>query len=135
MALRLLLVDDSDYFLEAARRLLEQEGIEVVAVASTSAEAIRQARDMQPDVTLIDVDLGDESGFDLARRLTEPTVAVAGPVMLISAHPEAELRELIDASPAVGFLPKSQLSGRAIRHLVTQRAGDERGDVSGDRGT
>jgi DNA-binding NarL/FixJ family response regulator len=121
MALSLLLVDDSTHFLEAARRLLELEGMRVVAVASTSAEAIRHARDLQPDVTLVDVDLGGESGLDLARRLSEPTGAGAGPVVLISAYPEAEFRDLIDESPAIGFLPKSQLSGRAIRQLLGER--------------
>ena len=131
MALRLLLVDDSTQFLEAARRLLEQEGLSVVAVASNTAEAVQRARDLQPDATLVDVDLGGESGFDLARRLTEPTGAVGGPVVLISAQSEDELRELIDATPAVAFLPKSQLSSRAIRQLLGEHergAGD--GDVS-----
>jgi two-component system nitrate/nitrite response regulator NarL len=85
MALRMLIVDDNAHFLQAARTLLEREGTRVVAVASTSAEAIRQARDLRPDVTLVDIDLGDESGFDLARRLTQAGSAIAGRVVLISA--------------------------------------------------
>ena len=124
MTLRLLLVDDSTYFLRAARSLLEQEGVDVVAAASTSAEAIEQARALRPDVTLVDIDLGEESGFDCARRLAEG--AGAGRVVLISAYPEADLRELIDASPAVGFLPKSHLSSHAIRRLLGEGDGGGR---------
>ena len=135
MTLRLLLVDDSSYFLRAARTLLEQEGVDVVAAASTSAEAIERARALRPDVTLVDIDLGDESGFDCARLLAEDTVAGAGRVVLISAYPEADLRELIDASPAVGFLPKSQLSSQAIRQLLGDGNGGDGGDVGGRRGT
>jgi CheY-like chemotaxis protein len=86
MTLRLLLVDDSTHFLEAARMLLEREGMRVIAVASTGAEAVQRARELQPDVTLVDIDLGEESGFDVARRLTQATGALAGHVVLISAH-------------------------------------------------
>lgn len=132
MALRLLLVDDSTFFLRAARTLLEQEGVDVVAAASTSAEAFERARALRPDVTLVDIDLGDESGFDCARRLAEDTGGGAGRVLLISAYPEADLRELIDASPAVGFLPKSQLSSQVIRQLLGE--GDA-GDARGGRGS
>jgi DNA-binding NarL/FixJ family response regulator len=96
----------------------------VVGVASTSVEAVRRARELQPDVTLVDIDLGNESGFDLARRLTQAGEAIAGRVVLISAYSEADLRELIDASPAVGFLPKPQLSSGAIRELLGEGDGD-----------
>jgi two-component system nitrate/nitrite response regulator NarL len=122
MALRLLIVDDSALFLDAARTLLEREGVRVVAVASTGAEAVRHAREQLPDVTLVDVDLGDESGLDLARHLAEAAGA-AGHIVMISAYPEADLRDLVDASPAVGFVPKSQLSGRAIRQLIGEEEG------------
>ena len=132
MALRVLLVDDSPHFLQAARTLLEREGMHVVAEASTSAEAIDHARSLRPDVTLIDIDLGDESGLDLAHRLTQagPT---AGHLVLISAYPESDLRELIDESPVAGFLPKSRLSGRAIRRLLGEGEEGPNGDVSGRR--
>ncbi len=129
MAQRILLVDDNAHFLRAARSLLEREGMRVVAVASTSAEAIRHARELQPDVMLVDVDLGDESGFDLARRLTEAGSGIAGRVVLISAYPESDLRDIIDASPAIAFLPKSQLSSDAIRQLLG--AGESGGDDDG----
>jgi CheY-like chemotaxis protein len=118
MPIRLLIVDDNTHFLEAARRLLEREGMTVVGVASTTLDALRRAEELRPDVTLVDIELGQESGFDLARRLTEGTRSQRQPVILISAYPEQDLADLIEASPALGFLPKSGLSGRAIIDLV-----------------
>jgi CheY-like chemotaxis protein len=118
MPIRLLIVDDNAHFLEAARRLLEREGMTVVGVASTTIDALRRADELRPDVTLVDIELGQESGFDLARRLTEGTGNGPWPVILISAYPEQDLADLIEASPALGFLPKSSLSGRAIFDLV-----------------
>ena len=130
MAPRILIVDDNAHFLQAARTLLEREGMRVVAVAATSAEAIRHAHELQPDVMLVDVDLGDESGFDLARRLTEVGSGIAGRVVLISAYPESDLRDIIDASPAIAFLPKSQLSSDAIRQLLGEEQGGAGDDAS-----
>jgi CheY-like chemotaxis protein len=129
MALRVLIVDDNAHFLAAARDLLEREGMSVVAVASTSVEAIRRAEELRPDVTLVDIDLGEESGFDLARRLAETTSGECSPVILISAYPEQDLVDLIDASPATGFLSKSGLSARAILKLL-HRTGDGSTDPS-----
>jgi two-component system nitrate/nitrite response regulator NarL len=123
MALRLLIVDDSDHFLEAARGLLEREGLDVVALVSTRAEAVQSARELRPDVTLVDIDLGNESGFDLVRELME--AADPARVVLISAYPEADFQDLVDASPAVGFLSKSRLSARAIHDLLGEAGGEE----------
>jgi DNA-binding NarL/FixJ family response regulator len=114
--LRILIVDDSLHFLSAARGALEQDGITVIGVASTSADALRLARDLDPDGILVDVDLGDESGLDLAGELAE---ADAAPVVLISAYPESELTDLVAASPVVGFMSKSELSARAIWGIFT----------------
>jgi DNA-binding NarL/FixJ family response regulator len=69
MPLRCLIVDDNPGFLAAARDLLECQGVSVVGVASTSAEARRRSRELRPDVTLVDIDLGGESGFDVVRAL------------------------------------------------------------------
>jgi DNA-binding NarL/FixJ family response regulator len=115
MPLRLLIVDDNVHFLSAARDLLEREGVTVLGVAATSAEALQLAQDLQPDVVLVDVDLGDENGFDLAQQLA---AGEDGRVVLISAYPEAEFADLITASPALGFVSKSELSARAVSDLV-----------------
>ena len=118
MALRCLIVDDSPQFVEAARGLLEREGIVVVGAASTSAEALRRAEELKPDVTLVDVDLGHESGFELVRRLHSQTSLNSSRAILISTYAEEDFADLITASPAAGFLSKSDLSARAIREIL-----------------
>src|SRR5689334_8668510 len=117
VALRCLIVDDNPGFLEAARALLQQEGIEVVGVASTGTEAVQRAADLRPDVTLLDIDLGTESGFDVARRLVDDPSARPGQVILVSAYSEEEFLELIEACPAIGFVRKPALSAQAIGSL------------------
>jgi DNA-binding NarL/FixJ family response regulator len=136
MALRCLIVDDSPRFLDAARGLLERQGITVVGVASNSAEALLRAEELQPDVTLVDIDLGGESGLKLAIRLRREAGAAWSSVILISAHAERDYAELIAASSAVGFLPKTALSARAIQDLLHSH-GDSNsgGPVSGPRET
>src|SRR5580698_914070 len=118
MPLRCLLVDDNEAFLEAASLLLEREGVTVVGVASSIAEALRQAGALRPDVILVDIGLGDESGFDLARLLVQDDLGDDAEVTLISTAAEEDYRELIDESPAAGFLPKSELSARDISRIL-----------------
>jgi CheY-like chemotaxis protein len=116
--LRCLIVDDSPRFLEAARELLEREGVTVVGVASDGSEAIQRTRDLRPDVTLLDIDLGPESGFEVARRLQRETGPAPSPVILISTHGEQDFADLIEASPVLGFLSKASLSAAALRGLL-----------------
>ena len=116
--LRCLLVDDSPRFLDAARGLLEGQGVAVVGVASNSADALQRAGELRPDVTLLDIDLGGESGLELARRLHGQAGRASAPVILVSTHAEQDYAELIAASPAIGFLPKTALSADAIRGLL-----------------
>jgi two-component system, NarL family, nitrate/nitrite response regulator NarL len=119
VAPRCLIVDDNGGFREAARSLLEREEIEVVGVASNSAEARSRVEELQPDVVLVDIALGGESGFDLANALARED----GPTLiLISTLAEADFVDLIAASPAVGFIAKSELSARAVRDLVPRPA-------------
>ena len=119
MAVRCLIVDDNRAFLEAARTLLERQGLTIAGVASTSADALRRAETLRPDVVLVDVSLGDESGFELARRLVADHARGAS-VILISTRSEADLADAIAQSPAAGFLAKSELSAEAIRGLVDE---------------
>jgi DNA-binding NarL/FixJ family response regulator len=125
MTLRCLIVDDSPRFLEAARGHLQREGIAVVGVASTIGQALEQAERLRPHVTLVDIDLGGESGFELARRLQQAPGSAASRVILISTHPEDDFADLIAASPVVGFLSKADLSASAIHDLLGHE-GDSR---------
>jgi CheY-like chemotaxis protein len=118
-----LIVDDNVAFLDAARALLEQEGIRVVGVASTPAEAFERAAALRPDVTLLDIDLGGYSGFDLARQLVADPRGAPGCLIMISAYSEEEFVDLIEASPGIGFLRKSALSAGLIYRLL-RAAGD-----------
>jgi DNA-binding NarL/FixJ family response regulator len=117
MAVQCLIVDDNRDFLEAARTLLEREGLTVAGMASTGAEALRKTEQLRPDLVLVDVSLGDESGIELARRLVA-CPAHSATVILISTRSEAEFADLIAASPAAGFLSKSELSADAIRGFL-----------------
>jgi len=131
--LRCLIVDDNRRFLDAARGLLEREGITVVGVASTSAEALDQVQQWRPDVTLVDIDLGNESGFELVRRLADLTPLRT---ILISTHAEQDYADLIAASPAIGFVAKSALSAAAIQALLNGRDDEGPGaPVSGPQET
>ncbi|MFB1296690.1 response regulator [Mycobacterium sp. pW049] len=109
---RCLIVDDSADFRDAARAMLERGGIEVVGTACDGEEAVRRAAELRPDVALVDVDLGAESGFDIAERLCDI------PVILTSTHDEQDFADLIAASPALGFLPKFALSPTAVMRLL-----------------
>jgi DNA-binding NarL/FixJ family response regulator len=115
--LRCLIVDANASFLKAAATLLEREGMRIVGVASTGAEALTQARALRPDVILLDIDLGAESGLEIAGRLVEAEPDGAR-VILISTHAEADFADLIDATPAAGFVPKSELSASAVQRLA-----------------
>jgi DNA-binding NarL/FixJ family response regulator len=116
MPLRCVIVDDNLGFLHAARLLLEQEGLQVVGVATSGDEALRAVAELRPDVTLLDIDLGGESGFDVARRLAD--AREPGQLILISTHSEEDLADLIKESPAIGFLGKPFLSAATIKGLL-----------------
>jgi DNA-binding NarL/FixJ family response regulator len=129
VGLRCLIVDDNPDFLRAARALLQQEGVQVVGVASTSAEALRRAAELRPDVTLVDINLGSDSGFDLVRCLIEALGNGPGRLILVSTHAQEDFADLIEASPAIGFLGKAALSAQAITNLL-----DTVGDGTGQPG-
>jgi DNA-binding NarL/FixJ family response regulator len=122
MPIRCLIIDDSHSFLEAARVFLEREGLTVAGVATTGDEALREAENLRPDVVLVDISLGEESGFDLAQRLVEEDQGSETAVILISTRAEADIADLIAESPAAGFLSKAELSASAIRRIVDGRS-------------
>jgi DNA-binding NarL/FixJ family response regulator len=122
VVLRCLIVDDNERFLAAARTSLQRDGLNVVGTARTVAEALDKAGALYPDVVLIDIALGTESGLDLARQLVDRYPDLRTRIVLISTHREEEYAELIAASPAAGFVWKAMLSADAVRELVA--AGD-----------
>jgi DNA-binding NarL/FixJ family response regulator len=117
MTIRCVIVDDSERFRVGARRLLTTQGITVVADAANSQEALQAVREQSPDVVLVDVGLGEESGFDLAARIE------TSPVIMVSAFAAEEVADLLAESRAIGFLPKEHLSAAAIRCLLTRLRG------------
>jgi DNA-binding NarL/FixJ family response regulator len=114
--LRCLIVDDSEAFLASASRLLAAQGVEVVGRATSGAEALQLAHKLEPDVALVDVQLGREDGLEVTRRL-----AAAAPVtrvILISSYSKDEVAELVRDSSAAGFVPKASLGADAIVELL-----------------
>ena len=133
MPIRCLIVDDNSSFRQEMGGLLEEQGLEVVGGAASAAEALQQIAELRPDVALIDIDLGRDSGLTLATRLRETSGPAVPNVILISTHGEGAFAELIERSSALGFLPKTELSGAAIRRMLesatseTNRSGERRG--------
>jgi CheY-like chemotaxis protein len=121
-SLRCVIVDDNPHFIESAVNLLECDGITVVGSATSSAEALQLVDELCPDVTLVDVHLGTESGFELAEQIhrRDASGARRPPVILISAHSERDFADIVAASPAMGFVPKLSLSARLIREMLGQ---------------
>jgi len=118
MALRCLIVDDSPRFGEEARSLLEHEGVSVVGVAASGDEAVRLTEALEPDLALVDISLGEESGFDVARRLVDGSNGRPPAVIFVSTYDEREFRGRIAASPALGFIAKTALSAERIGRLL-----------------
>jgi DNA-binding NarL/FixJ family response regulator len=111
-----LVVDDHPDFRESVGALLVEEGFEVVGGAPDGRSAVEAVARLRPDVVLLDVQLPDESGFEVAERLA------AGPrpplVVLISSRGAAAYGPRVDAALARGFLAKHELSGAAVAALV-----------------
>jgi len=120
MGVRCLIVDDNPVFVRTARRVLETGGVTVVGIASTCAEAVDRAIETRPDVAIVDIVLGQESGFCAARRLAGLGGIRPPPVILISTHAEEDFADLIAASPAIAFLPKWDLSAAAVTELLNK---------------
>jgi CheY-like chemotaxis protein len=103
-------------------------------MASTAAEALTRFDECRPDVTLVDIELGTENGFDLVRRLTGTGHTPPPNVILISTYAEGDFGEVIAESPAIAFLAKSDLSARAIRGVLRHNGGTQGSRGMGGRG-
>ena len=111
-----LVVDDHAGFRSRATMLLESEGYEVVGEAADGETALAEAGRLRPDVVLLDVQLPDVDGFEVAARMTENGEPAA--IVLISSRDWSDSAELIARSGARGFVPKDRLSGAAVGELL-----------------
>jgi DNA-binding NarL/FixJ family response regulator len=123
--LRCLIVDDNISFLAASRAILEGHQLTVVGEATNGAEALMRADELHPDVILLDIDLGEDSGLEVARQLGARSGNSTAKVILISAHPAEDFAELVEESPALGFLSKSELSAGAVGDLLDKANGPQ----------
>jgi DNA-binding NarL/FixJ family response regulator len=112
----ILIIDDHEGFRAQARALLEADGFTIVGEAADGASGLAAARRMQPDLVLLDIGLPDVEGFEVARELG---LEVPPPFIVLTSSREASAYgPRIAASPTLGFIPKDELSGAAIRALV-----------------
>jgi DNA-binding NarL/FixJ family response regulator len=116
MKRRILIVDDHAVFRASARRMLEADGFDVVGEAADAESAFSAVRDLDPDVVLLDVQLPDLDGFDVAARLRDDTPCPE--VVLTSSRDSADFGPLVLRCGARGFVPKSELSGSALVEIL-----------------
>lgn len=112
-----LIVDDHAGFRAYAREMLETEGFRVVGEAPDAASAITAAQQLQPDIVLLDVHLPDLDGFRASKRIAAANGAPS--IVLTSSGDVGDLAATVAECPARGFIPKAELSGTAVRALVT----------------
>jgi DNA-binding NarL/FixJ family response regulator len=117
-ATTVLIVDDHDWFRASARALLERHGLEIVGEAGDGDAALRAARELEPDVVLLDVQLPDRDGFEIAARLAELERPPA--IVLTSSRDAAQFGPLVGESGARGFIAKNELSGERIAALIAR---------------
>ena len=116
MGRRVLIIDDNTPFRAAARQLLERGGFVVVAEAANGGSGLREAKENRPDLAIVDVQLPDSDGFEVAERLSG--LELAPTVILVSSLDGADFGALVAGSPALGFIPKAELSARTIEALL-----------------
>ena len=112
-----LIVDDHPSFRASARRLLEAEGFDVIGEAGDGHTAIAAAQRLQPDLVLLDVQLPDLNGFEVAARLA--ALGLPSAVILTSSRNSAEYGTLVTETPVRGFVPKAELSGAVLTGLLS----------------
>jgi DNA-binding NarL/FixJ family response regulator len=118
MTIRALIVDDHAGFRTSARFLLEMEGFEVVGEAEDGASALSAAERLRPDLVLLDVQLPDTRGFEVAREILSRGLRPS--IVLVSSRAESDYGDSIAQSGALGFVPKGELSGDRLRALLAK---------------
>ena len=115
-----LVVDDHAGFRASARVLLQMEGFDVVGEAADGAEAVSAAERLRPDLVLLDVQLPDSEGFDVARELLAR--GFTGSIVMVSSRDESDYGDSVARSGALGFVPKAELSGERLRALLMRES-------------
>ena len=112
----MLIVDDHPSFRQSARLLLESDGWEVVGEAADGQSALAAAQELTPDMVLLDVQLPDLDGFEVARRLRADPAAPA--VVMTSSRDACDYGTLAVDNGARGFVAKAELTGEALEALL-----------------
>jgi CheY-like chemotaxis protein len=114
-----LIVDDHPAFRASARLLLESEGYEVIGEAGDGQSALAGIAELSPDVVLLDVQLPDIDGFDVAERVSESCNGSGPLIVLVSSRDRTDFGSLLDQQCICGFISKGDLSGEAIAELLS----------------
>ena len=117
MARTVLIVDDHPSFRASARALLTADGFEVVGEAKDGASAIDAAERLHPELILLDVQLPDMDGFDVAARISVLNGSRPA-IVLTSSRDAADFGPLVERCGAAAFVPKAELSGAALRSVL-----------------
>jgi len=119
MVRTVLIVDDHSGFRSLARALLEADGFDVIGEAADGASALAAAKRLRPALVLLDIQLPDLDGFEVAERLADQSESPPV-VVLISTRAASSYRHRLADSPAVGFVAKSELAGAALSALLAR---------------
>jgi DNA-binding NarL/FixJ family response regulator len=116
---RIVIVDDHPGFRAWARVVLAADGFRIVGEAVDGASALAEVRAVQPDVVLLDVQLPDADGFDVAGALL---AARPRPAIILTSSRDASAYEAELARTSLPFVSKEELSGSVIRLMLGGRA-------------
>ena len=117
---RIVIVDDDPSFLATVRLLLEAEGFVVVGEALNGLDGVAAVAELDPDIVLVDVNLPDIDGFEVAQRVADG--GRAPPVVLTSIRSAGDFGDLVETSGARGFIMKAEISGEALAEILDGRS-------------